>query len=77
MIARGISANDAGDFPAAGMLADQALEIARRDGSPTVLAHVYTLQIQTRYFRGDLAGAEEHFAAGLKFFDDPGFRQPS
>jgi len=36
---------------------------------------VHTLQIQTRYWRGDLAGAEEHFADGLKFFDDPGFRQ--
>ncbi len=24
---------------------------------------------------GDLAGAEHHFTTGLKFFDDPGFRQ--
>ena len=29
----------------------------------------------TRYWRGDLAGVEKHFTAGLKFFDDPGFRQ--
>src|SRR5262249_4530512 len=28
-----------------------------------------------RYHRGDLAGAEKHFTAGLKFFDDPGFRR--
>jgi class 3 adenylate cyclase/tetratricopeptide (TPR) repeat protein len=75
MIARGISANDAGDFAAAGMLADQALDLAVRGGSSAVLAHVYTLQLQTRHWRGDLAGAEKHFAAGLKFFDDPGFRQ--
>ena len=33
------------------------------------------LQMITRYWRGDLAGAEKHFTAGLKFFDDPGFRQ--
>ena len=23
-----------------------------------------------RYYRGDLAGTEEHFARGLKFFED-------
>src|SRR6266849_5267517 len=56
-------------------LADKALTLALREGSPTVLAHAHTLQLQTRYWRGDLAGAEKHFAAGLKLFDDPGFRQ--
>ena len=75
MIARGISANDAGDYSAAVALADQALELALREGSPAVLAHLHTLQIQARYNRGDLAGVEKHFAAGLKYFDDPGFRQ--
>ncbi len=29
----------------------------------------------TLHGRGDLAGVERHFAAGLEFFDDPGFRQ--
>ena len=33
------------------------------------------LQIATRYDRGDLAGAEKHFTAGLEFFDDPVFRR--
>src|SRR5712691_2497382 len=32
-------------------------------------------QIMTLYARGDLAGAEKHFAAGLEFFDDPGFKR--
>src|SRR6266851_5527250 len=75
LIRRGITANMSGDLLAAGGALDHALELALRDGSPANLAHVYTLQIMTRYWRGDLAGAEEHFSAGLKFFDDPGFRQ--
>jgi tetratricopeptide (TPR) repeat protein len=29
----------------------------------------------TRFWRGELVAAEEHFAAGLAFFEDPGFRQ--
>jgi hypothetical protein len=29
----------------------------------------------TRYYRGDLAGFEKHFAAWLTFFGDPGFKQ--
>jgi tetratricopeptide (TPR) repeat protein len=32
-------------------------------------------QLITRHFRGDLAGAEKHFTAGLKCFDDPDFRR--
>ena len=38
-------------------------------------ASAHALQTIARYYRGDLAGAEKHFAAGLKFFDDPGFRR--
>ena len=33
------------------------------------------LQMYTRFESGDLAGVEEHFIAGLKFFDDPGYRR--
>jgi tetratricopeptide (TPR) repeat protein len=64
-----------GELAVAGRLGDQALEIAIREGSPFGLALVHSLQLQTRYFRGDLAGAEKHFAAGLEFFGDPGLRQ--
>jgi tetratricopeptide (TPR) repeat protein len=73
--ARGFTAYFSGDLPVAGALADQALELALRDGSPTFLANVHFLQIATRYLRGDLAGVEKHFTAGLRFFDDPGFRR--
>ena len=44
-----------------------------REGSPTILGRAHILQLMTRYYRGDFVGAEKHFTAGLKFFDDPGF----
>jgi hypothetical protein len=63
------------DLPSAGRLADQALGLALREGSPANLGVAHSLQIQTHYFRGDLAGVEEHFTTGLAFFDAPGLRQ--
>jgi tetratricopeptide (TPR) repeat protein len=75
---RGQSALFSGDLAAAATLADQALEFALRDrrlAKPAYhIGSMHLLQLMTRYFRGDLAGAEKHFAAGLKFFDDPGFQ---
>jgi tetratricopeptide (TPR) repeat protein len=41
----------------------------------TNLGLVYRDQINVCLFLGDLAGVEKHFAAGLRFFADPGFRQ--
>jgi class 3 adenylate cyclase/tetratricopeptide (TPR) repeat protein len=64
-----------GDLPAASALADQALDLAVREGSPARLGMAHYSQLQTRYFRGDVVGAEEHFTTGLAFFDAPGFRQ--
>ena len=32
-------------------------------------------QVLVRYYRGDLAGSEEYFAAGAPFFDTPSFRR--
>jgi predicted ATPase len=75
LIRRAFSAYFSGDLPAAGALADQALDLARREGTATSLAMVHFLQIATRHFRGDLAGTEKHFIEGFKFFDDPGFTQ--
>jgi len=66
-----------GELPAASALADQALDLAVREGSPARLGTAHLLQLQTRSYRGDLAGVEEHFTTGLAFFDDPGFRQRS
>lgn len=63
------------DLPAASALADQALDLARREGSPARLGRAHDAQLETRYWRGDLTGAEEHFTTGLAFFDAPGFRQ--
>jgi class 3 adenylate cyclase/tetratricopeptide (TPR) repeat protein len=59
----------------AAALADEALELARREGNPTSLALLHVQQLMVHFFRGDLAGAEGYFTTGLKFFDDPGFRR--
>ena len=72
---RSATAFGLGDLPAAGALADRALELALREGTATGLTSAYQLQIATRHIRGDLAGVEQHFTAGFKFFDDPGVRQ--
>lgn len=64
-----------GDFPAGNARADQALDLARREGSPTRLAIAHYLHIVPHFWLGDLARVEEHFAAGLAFFDAPGFRR--
>jgi class 3 adenylate cyclase/tetratricopeptide (TPR) repeat protein len=72
---RGHIAFFAGDLLTAIKLGDQALELAAREGSHYSLALAHSLQLQARYFRGDLAGAEHHFAEGLNFFGDPGLRQ--
>jgi tetratricopeptide (TPR) repeat protein len=70
MQARGYAAHHVGDFESAATLADQTLELAEREGNPTNLGLAYHLQVTVRNVRGDLAGAEEHFARGLKFFED-------
>jgi len=72
---RGFTAFVSGDLAAAGTLADEALALAQREGGSHDLAAAHGLQIWVRYWRGDLLGVEEHFANGLKFFDDPGYRR--
>jgi class 3 adenylate cyclase/tetratricopeptide (TPR) repeat protein len=64
-----------GNVRATGALADQALDLSVREGSPTTLAGGHMLQVIARYQRGDFSGVEHHFMAGLKFFDDPDFRR--
>ena len=70
-VSRTMAAFISGDLPAAGAFADQLLELAVRKGDPTSLGYAHHLQVLTRYPRGDLAGVEAHFAAGVPFFDDP------
>jgi tetratricopeptide (TPR) repeat protein len=72
---RWLGPHNTGDLPVAGALADQALELALREGSPRNIGMAHAMQTLTRSQRGDLIGAEEHFTEGLKFFDDPSFRQ--
>jgi tetratricopeptide (TPR) repeat protein len=72
---RGLGAFFGGDFLTAGALADQSLKLALREGSPNQIASRYWFQLVVCYWRGDLTGAEQHFLAGLKFFEDPLYRQ--
>jgi tetratricopeptide (TPR) repeat protein len=73
MLRRCAQAYVAGELSTAGILADQALELAQRERSSPMLAWAHGQQVTIRYYRGDLAGAEKHFSAGLQFCDDPVF----
>ncbi len=73
--ARQVVVLESGDLAAAGALADQALDLALREGSRSSLGMAHLLQMLTHQLRGDLAGIEQHFTEGIKFFDDPGMRQ--
>jgi tetratricopeptide (TPR) repeat protein len=75
MIRRGFATYFSGDLPVASALADQALALAVRDGDSTRLAYAYFLQVTTRYQRADFVGADQHFTAGHRYFDDPEFRR--
>jgi class 3 adenylate cyclase/tetratricopeptide (TPR) repeat protein len=63
------------DIAAILMLADQALELALREGSPGSLLMAHSFQVQTCLFRGDLMGAENHFAATTELVDNPSIKQ--
>jgi DNA-binding winged helix-turn-helix (wHTH) protein len=65
----------AGDLSIAAALTNEAIELALREGEPSLIGGLRTIQLIVHCYWGDLAGAENHFAAGLKFFDDSGFRQ--
>jgi tetratricopeptide (TPR) repeat protein len=62
-----------GNLQSAGALADRLLELALREGSPVRVGRAHLFQSYVRFFAGDLAGVEKHFAAGLKFFQNPDF----
>ena len=75
IIGRCLNSYIAGELAVASALADQGLELAQREVNPTLLAYLHMLEISVRHMRGDLMGVEKHFAAGLRLFDDPLFRQ--
>jgi class 3 adenylate cyclase/tetratricopeptide (TPR) repeat protein len=64
-----------GDHRSGAALADQMLDLSQRESSPLSLGFAHMAQVTTRYFRGDLAGADEHFAQGAAFFAAPEFKQ--
>jgi hypothetical protein len=66
-----------GDLPAASTLADEALDIAVREGRPARLGMAHAFQILAHFYRGDLVDAEEHFTTALAFFDDPHRASPT
>jgi class 3 adenylate cyclase/tetratricopeptide (TPR) repeat protein len=74
VLTKALRAGFAGDLSSAAPLADQALELALREGSPKAIAYARNLQMYASMVRGDLMGTEKHFAAGLRFFDDAAFR---
>jgi class 3 adenylate cyclase/tetratricopeptide (TPR) repeat protein len=64
-----------GDYATAVGLADRALSRARTEGGAASLGFAHMAQVATRYFRGDLVGAEDYFTRGATFFMAPAFRQ--
>jgi class 3 adenylate cyclase/tetratricopeptide (TPR) repeat protein len=75
VVAMWASATTAGDIPASTTFADQALDLAQRDGSPASMALAHMAQIGSRNLRADLVGAEEYFVRGIALFAAPGFRR--
>jgi class 3 adenylate cyclase/tetratricopeptide (TPR) repeat protein len=72
-----VSTVSRGDLPAASSLAAQISDLAVREASPAVLGLARVGEITTRYFGGDLSGAEEHFLAGAGLFEIGGERFPT
>jgi class 3 adenylate cyclase/tetratricopeptide (TPR) repeat protein len=64
-----------GNYPAAAALANQLLDLAEREGSPTTLACAHQAQLISRVYPGDLAGAEEHFARWNRVCEARGYRK--
>jgi predicted ATPase len=73
-----VSATDAmvrGDHFGGAALADQALQIAKREGSSISLALAHEGSLVARFYLGDFVKAEEHFARGRAFVEAPDFLQ--
>ena len=54
----------AGRLSNASRLVDEAFQRALGEGNPTAMAWMHTMQLAVRFYRGDLTGAENHFAPG-------------
>jgi class 3 adenylate cyclase/tetratricopeptide (TPR) repeat protein len=73
MIPRAFAYTLGGNFQAGGAFADRTLELAVREGTYANIGRAHGLQMLVRFLVGDLAGVEERFTAGLRFFEDPDF----
>jgi DNA-binding winged helix-turn-helix (wHTH) protein/tetratricopeptide (TPR) repeat protein len=69
------AAGVAGDHPSAMILADRLLDVARRDGGAFSRGLATYAQLWTRFYTGDLPGAEDHFVSGQAFLSDRDLRQ--
>jgi len=68
----------AGNLSTAAAFADRALDLGLRESSRMSLASIHQLQTITRYWRGDLIGAEKHFNCWVALFNDTDFaRSPA
>src|SRR5262249_38897348 len=68
-------ANIRGDYLSGAALADQALQTAQREGSPTSLGVVHQTSLQARFYPGNFVVAEEDFARARAFVESPDFPQ--
>jgi class 3 adenylate cyclase/tetratricopeptide (TPR) repeat protein len=68
-------AGASGDYSTAGLLAEQILELAQREGSPASFGFAHRAQIQVSFARGDLTAAENCFAGLIHVLDADAFRQ--
>jgi class 3 adenylate cyclase/tetratricopeptide (TPR) repeat protein len=65
-----------GDYPGASALADHILDLVTGDAdNPGRRLFAHNTQVQTRFYTGDLAGVEEHFALLSPLIDTVGRRQ--
>ena len=66
----------AGDYAGAAALADHILDLSGgEDPNPGRLLFAHNAQVQTRFYTGDLAGVEAHFALLSPLIDSVGDRQ--
>jgi tetratricopeptide (TPR) repeat protein len=66
----------AGNYAGAAAIAEHILDLAQRRGHDTVgLALAHIAQVQTRFYSGDLIGAEEQFARLSELIQTLGLRQ--
>jgi tetratricopeptide (TPR) repeat protein len=65
----------AGNCASAMALADRLLDVAQREGGAFTRGLATWAQTTTRYYIGDLLGAEKHFLAGKAFLSDRSLRR--